>query len=219
MRQRKLKDLDERIETYKELFVDEPTSKKGKWLEIFEERLSSKPEKIYLEIGTGKGQFISTHGNNAKDVAFIGIEGQPSVGVVCAKKLHDLKVENVLLINGYINSAADYFEDNEINGVFLNFSDPWPKTRHEKRRLNHRSYLKSYVDAIKNGGFIKIKTDNDGLFEFGVSEAQDLGLEIVEITRDLHKSEFMEDNVMTEYEKKFSGFGKNINYMKINITK
>ncbi len=219
MRQRRLKDLDERLEIYKEYFVNEPEGNKGEWNRIFEERTGNPPTKIFLEVGIGKGKFIGENAGQNTEYAYIGVEGQPSVSVSATEKICKSNLENVLFVNGYLLDATDWFEENEIDGVFLNFSDPWPKKRHEKRRLNHRNYLTEYKKVIKDGGFIKIKTDNDDLFTFGIEEAKAVGMEIAEITEDLHASKYMVGNIKTEYEEKFTKKGIKINYLKINITK
>ncbi len=219
MRQRRLKDLDERLERFDSYFIKEPAGLKGNWARLFGERCGKFPEKIFFEVGVGKGKFICGNATAAPNSGFIGVEGQPSVSVVAAEKICENEIQNAIFVNDYLISAKDWFEDDEIDGVFLNFSDPWPKVRHEKRRLNHRDYLEGYYKVIKDGGFIKIKTDNDHLFSFGKKEAEALGYEIEEYTEDLHNSVYMEDNIKTEYEKKFSSKGKNINYMKIKVNK
>ncbi len=219
MRQRRLKDLDERLERFKSYFIEEPVKMKSNWAEQLKVRCGNKPEKIFFEVGVGKGDFIGGNAIANSNFGFIGVEGQPSVSVVAAEKIHNMEILNTIFINDYLITAKDWFEESELDGIFLNFSDPWPKVRHEKRRLNHRDYLEGYYYVIKDGGFIKIKTDNDGLFEFGVKEAKALGYEIEEITKDLHNSEYMSSNIKTEYEEKFSSKGKNINYMKIKVKK
>ncbi len=219
MRQRKLKDLEERLIEYKEYYVDEPEEKKENWKKTIEIKGSQMPEKLFLEVGAGKGKFIGENARQNQNYGYIGIEGQPSVSVVATKKIREMELKNVIFINGYLQEPSLWFGEEELDGVYLNFSDPWPKKRHEKRRLNHRSYLKAYEKIIKDGGFIKIKTDNDELFRFGVEEAKSIGMEIDEITEDLHNSKYMETNIKTEYEEKFSSKGKSINYLKILIKK
>lgn len=109
----------------------------------------------------------------------------------------------------------DYFEDGELDGIYLNFSDPWPKEKHKRRRLTHRDNLKAYMKVIKPGGFIEFKTDNDELFEFSVEEAKMLEYNILEMTRNLETEAFESKNFKTEYEERFIAMGKKINYIKI----
>lgn len=111
----------------------------------------------------------------------------------------------------------EFFDEGQLSGIYLNFSDPWPKARHAKRRLTHRDRLKDYGWALKKGGFIEFKTDNDDLYDFTLEEIDSAGYEIAEQTRDLHSSEYPSKDITTEYEDKFSGRGKNINYVKIIV--
>ncbi|MFR4797472.1 MAG: tRNA (guanine(46)-N(7))-methyltransferase TrmB, partial [Lentihominibacter sp.] len=111
----------------------------------------------------------------------------------------------------------EFFDEGQLSGIYLNFSDPWPKARHAKRRLTHRDRLKDYGWALKKGGFIEFKTDNDDLYDFTLEEIDAAGYEIAEQTRDLHSSEYPSKDITTEYEDKFSGRGKNINYVKIIV--
>ena len=114
---------------------------------------------------------------------------------------------------------AELFRENQLSGIYLNFSDPWPKARHAKRRLTYRERLLDYAWALRDGGFIEIKTDNDGLFDFTLEEIEAVNLEIAEQTRDLHNSDFESKHFMTEYEEKFAATGKNINYVKVIVRK
>ena len=109
------------------------------------------------------------------------------------------------------------FEDGELDGMFLNFSDPWPKERHAKRRLTYSQRLLQYRQILAAGGEIQFKTDNEGLFDFTLEQIEEAEMEIMEMSRDLHNSEFAEKNITTEYEEKFAGRGKNINYVKIRV--
>ena len=120
-----------------------------------------------------------------------------------------------------MKDVTQLFEKGELDGIYLNFSDPWHKARHAKRRLTHRNFLKKYFEVLKEDGFVRMKTDNDNLFEFTLEEIDDLrkseNMKILEeeVTRNLHGSKYAEGNVMTEYEEKFSNRGKNINHVKI----
>ena len=144
--------------------------------------------------------------------------GAESVIVRAMARAEELELENLAFLSVYMDDIRDYFENDEIDGIYLNFSDPWPKARHAKRRLTFRKFLERYRDIIKPGGFIEVKTDNDGLYDFSLEEAEALGYDITEKTRDLHNSEYSKENIMTEYEEKFSQRGKNINYLRIEFS-
>lgn len=209
MRQRQVKHLEERIESNSTFLVEEPEAYKGKWHELFG---NDKP--IYLEIGCGKGQFILKHAVREKDRNFIAVEGQRNVALRVLEKAEENKLNNLYIFIDYVNDLNDYFEKGEIDGIYLNFSDPWVKARQAKRRLTHRNRLANYREVMKDGGTVEFKTDNDGLFEFTLEELEAAGMGILECTRDLHSSEFESAKFTTEYEDKFSGIGKNINYVK-----
>lgn len=214
MRQRNIKNLDGRIEENARLLITDPRSCKGHWAEIF-----GNENPIYLEIGCGKGNFIVRHANEEQDKNFIACEGQASVVLRALEKAEEGGLENLRVFIDYVNDLADYFEKDEIAGVYLNFSDPWPKARHAKRRLTYHKRLQNYKSVLSEGGFIEFKTDNDVLFEFTLEEIAVCGYEIVEMCRDLHgeaqgKYGKESQHFMTEYEEKFSGQGKNINFVR-----
>ncbi len=214
MRQRNIKNLDGRIEENARLLITDPRSCKGHWAEIF-----GNENPIYLEIGCGKGNFIVRHANEEQDKNFIACEGQASVVLRALEKAEEGGLENLRVFIDYVNDLADYFEKGEIAGVYLNFSDPWPKARHAKRRLTYHKRLQNYKSVLAAGGFIEFKTDNDVLFEFTLEEIAVCGYEIVEMCRDLHgeaqgKYGKESQHFMTEYEEKFSGQGKNINFVR-----
>ena len=117
----------------------------------------------------------------------------------------------------FVHSMDDLFTENQLSGIYLNFSDPWPKARHAKRRLTYRERLHDYAWALKKGGFVEFKTDNDGLYDSALEEIEATGYEITEQTRDLHNSEFESRLTTTEYEDRFRERGKNINYVKIVV--
>lgn len=185
---------------------------KGKWSEVF-----GNENPIYLEIGCGKGQFIIKKAEDNVDKNFIAVEGQANVIVRAMQKAQVAEFGNLRLFIDYVHDLKDYFEKGEIAGIYLNFSDPWPKARHYKRRLTYRGRLSNYFEVIKDGGFVEFKSDNDGLFEFTLEEIEEGGFEMVEMTRDLHASQFESRLTTTEYEEKFKSKGKNINYVKIAL--
>lgn len=171
----------------------------------------NKGKKIYLEIGMGKGDFITSLCQLDKDNIYIGIEVSPPVLALAIKKLKRYEEENnVRLDNLYFMSqdAAtlnEIFDAHQIEKIYLNFSDPWPKKKHTKRRLTHENFLNVYKELLKEHGQIEFKTDNRGLFEYSLVSMQNYGLKFIEVYLDLHKTDIF--NIETEYEKKFSPFG------------
>lgn len=210
MRQRNVKNLEEKLELNSSFLIKEPREFKGKWAEEFG---NDKP--IYLEIGCGKGQFIFTQATENPDCNYIAIEGQENVALRALQKAEQGGLNNLRIFIDYVQDLKDYFEEGELEGIYLNFSDPWPKARHAKRRLTYHKRLFNYKEVIGKEGCIEFKTDNDGLFEFTMEEIQDYGFQILEMTRDLHQSDYESKNITTEYEDKFRKGGKNINYVKI----
>lgn len=168
-------------------------------------------KKICIEIGMGKGDFISNMAKLNPDNVYIGIELSPQVLALAIKKLKRFEEENgISLKNLYFMSfdalnLLDYFNESQIDILYLNFSDPWPKKRHTKRRLTYKDFLENYKKVLKKDGIIEFKTDNRGLFEYSLVSMQNFGMEFIEVYLDLHKTEVF--NVETEYEKKFSPFG------------
>lgn len=168
-------------------------------------------KKICIEIGMGKGDFISNMAKLNPDNVYIGIELSPQVLALAIKKLNRFEEENGLSLKKlYFMSfdalkLLDYFSENQVDVLYLNFSDPWPKKRHTKRRLTYKDFLENYKKVLKKDGIIEFKTDNRGLFEYSLVSMQNFGMEFIEVYLDLHKTEVF--NVETEYEKKFSPFG------------
>lgn len=180
--------------------VKEPEALKGKWQERFK---NSNP--IYVEIGCGKGTFVYQNALTFGNINFIGIERQSTVIGIAAKKIEP-DMNNIALIHGDVENIMDIFEHGEIERLYINFCDPWPKKKHAKRRLTYSEFIKRYTLLLNSSGEIHFKTDNEGLFDFSVEEFQNCGWKLKNVTRDLHKSGF-EGNIMTEYEKKFSDRG------------
>ena len=168
-------------------------------------------KKVYLEIGMGKGDFITELSQLDKDSIFIGVEVSPPVLALAVKKLKRYESENkVKLDNLYFMSfdaidIASIFENGQIEKIYLNFSDPWPKKKHAKRRLTNEKFLAEYKKVLKENGRIEFKTDNRGLFEYSLVSMHNFGLKFIEVYLDLHKADVF--NIETEYEKKFSPFG------------
>ena len=171
----------------------------------------NKGKKIYLEIGMGKGDFITQLSLLDQDNLYIGVELSPPVLALAVKKLQRYEEENDVRINNlYFMSfdaieIAQIFEENQIEKIYLNFSDPWPKKKHAKRRLTNEKFLDEYKKVLRTNGQIEFKTDNRGLFEYSLVSMQNYGLKFIEVYLDLHKTDIF--NIETEYEKKFSPFG------------
>ncbi|AIG65530.1 tRNA (guanosine(46)-N7)-methyltransferase TrmB [Weissella tructae] len=183
------------------------TDMKGKWAGLF-----AKEQPIHIEVGTGKGQFIVGMAKKYPDTNFIGMEIQESAVAVAARKADEDEddLPNLKFIYGDGAGVDTYFEKGEVAKVFLNFSDPWPKSRHETRRLTYKSFLEGYEAILPEGGELEFKTDNRGLFEYSLYSFAQYGITFLPngISLDLHADEDkMVDNVETEYEQKFSERG------------
>lgn len=185
-------------------YIDNPYEYKGKWDKIF-----SNENSIYIEIGMGKGDFIIENALRYPDINFIGIEKYDSVIVRAIQKSNEMKLNNLKLIRMDALELDKVF-DKEIDRIYLNFSDPWPKERHAKRRLTSPIFLEKYDCIFRNDACIIQKTDNNDLFDYSLESLKEFGYEIVSVTRDLY-SEDVSDNIPTEYEKKFVERGVKIN--------
>lgn len=239
MRQRKAKDLEARLAKCSRYIVDrsrceDPGGAPAQW----------PYRRIFAEIGCGKGQFIIRKAIDDPESGFIGIEGQETVILRAAEKAMAVsgemdwpenvpgrerlctaggKLDNLRFMNCFVDRMEDMFGESSLAGIYLNFSDPWPKAKHAKRRLTYGSRLVDYAWALSPGGFIDIRTDNDDLFEFTLEQIADAGdlLRIEMLTRDLHGDEgaFEAARITTEYEDRFVGRGKNINYVRVIVNK
>ena len=187
--------------------VKDPEQKKGLWKkEIF-----GNDNEIHIEIGMGKDRFIMDMAALHPDINYVGIEKYSSVLLRAIQKQEELQLPNVIFIRMDAEDITEVFDDSEVGKIYLNFSDPWPKDRHAKRRLPSREFLKRYDKILKADGVVEFKTDNEGLFTFAREEVEPAGWNIDAITYDLHNDEVMnEGNVMTEYEEKFSSLGNPI---------
>lgn len=207
MRLRNVKGSREKIEEY-EFAINNPQDYKGKWNEIFE---NDNP--IYVEIGMGKGKFISALAMQNPQYNYIGIEKFSSVLVRAIQKQEesDENLMNLRFIRFDAENICDIFEEGEIKGIYLNFSDPWPKERHAKRRLTSKEFLARYEKVLQDDGRLVFKTDNTDLFEFSLEQIKESGWNLVSYTYDLHNSEYAQGNIMTEYETRFVEMGNKIN--------
>ena len=205
MRLKHVPGAQEAIEKSSYVFID-PKEEKGKWKEIF-----ANAHPIYIEGGMGKGQFITTLARMNPQINYIGIEKYSSVLVRAVEKVQDEEIPNLKFICMDATEIEDVFVPDEVDRIYLNFSDPWPKDRHAKRRLTSERFLKRYEHILKKEGLLEFKTDNEGLFTFSLEEIPAAGWTILQYTNDLHHDEQMNaGNVMTEYEQKFSEKGNPI---------
>ncbi|WP_342505476.1 tRNA (guanosine(46)-N7)-methyltransferase TrmB [Sporosarcina sp. FSL K6-2383] len=188
-----------------DVLLAEPKKMNNGWHDLF-----GNDHPIHIEVGTGMGQFIIGMAIANPDINYIGIEHFDNVIVSALEKVIEAgKPSNLRLFRANGVELAEIFSKGEIDRVYLNFSDPWPKTRHAKRRLTHETFLKLYESVLIPEGEIHFKTDNRGLFEYSLVSMSDYGMKLRFVSLDLH-AEMPEDNIMTEYEEKFSAKGQPI---------
>ncbi len=210
MRLRNVRGAREKIAA-DEYTVQEPKENKGRWHEFF-----GNENPIHIEVGMGKGKFIMELAERNPDINYVGIEKFSSVLVRALQKMEEKQIENLVFIRMDAEELEEVFEKEEVAQIYLNFSDPWPKDRHAKRRLTSTRFLARYENVLKKEGKVIFKTDNRDLFDFSLEQAKEADWIIENYTYDLHNSEYNEGNVMTEYEEKFSKEGKPINRMVIH---
>lgn len=204
MRLRNNPKANEILEDHKDFVILDTLEKKGKWREYF-----NNDQPIYIEIGMGKGDFIIENAKRYPKINFIGIEKFPTVMLGAVKKIDDegIVLPNLRLMKEDASNLMEVFDENEIDGIYLNFSDPWPKKKHAKRRLTSKNFLPIYKNILKDEGQLILKTDNRILFEYSLISFQQFGMNFIDVCLDLHNSDGYEDNIQTEYERKFSPFG------------
>ncbi|MBP5460577.1 MAG: tRNA (guanosine(46)-N7)-methyltransferase TrmB [Lachnospiraceae bacterium] len=185
--------------------VQDPTRLQGRWHEEF-----GNDHPIRIEIGMGKGQFLLTLAQRNPDINYIGIEKYSSVLLRALTKQEELQLPNLRLIRYDAETIDEVFSEGEVDRIYLNFSDPWPKDRHTKRRLTSDRFLARYAKILAPDGCVEFKTDNMDLFDFSLAEAESCGWTLAYVTRDLHNEPEASDNVTTEYEDRFSAKGNPI---------
>lgn len=205
MRLRKEHGVKEKLEEHKDFVIFLEESKK-----IDLESAFNNDNPIKAEFGTGKGRFIIEMAKRNPDVNYIGIELRDQVLLKAVKKADEEKIKNIKFLVANIENITDIFEENSLDGIYLNFSDPWPKKRHFKRRLTYREFIGKYNIILKDNSWIRFKTDNISLFQFTLNELAELRLIMKEISLDVHEDDRFIDNIMTEYEEKFSKKGNKI---------
>ncbi|MGE5630166.1 MAG: tRNA (guanosine(46)-N7)-methyltransferase TrmB [Caulobacteraceae bacterium] len=202
------------IQQHKDIVIFRPQDFKGKWHQYLNEHgENSANSPIHVELGMGRGKFITTNGLLHRDINFIGIDLRAEVILSALQKVLDNELSNVLFLPLNIANIQDAFDIGEVDTLYINFCDPWPKVRHSKRRLTHKLFLEKYKSILSNNGEIIFKTDSRDLFEFSLSEFSDMGFDIVDKTFDLNNGDYP-DNITTEYEEKFMKMGIKINRLK-----
>lgn len=193
--------------------VQNPDHQRGTWKEIF-----GNDHPVWIEVGMGKGRFIMDMARIHPEINFIGIEMYDSVLLRAVQKREQMEedLSNLYFIRMDARNLPEVFAPGEVGRIFLNFSDPWPKERHAKRRLTSRQFLERYDQILEADGQVEFKTDNRGLFEFSLQEVEETKWQLVASTFDLHhEPDMVQGNVMTEYEEKFSSMGNPIHKMVI----
>ncbi|MFU0788441.1 MAG: tRNA (guanosine(46)-N7)-methyltransferase TrmB [Virgibacillus proomii] len=211
MRQRNKPWADEFLRHHTNIVIPNPEKNRNCWHALFGNKAP-----IHLEIGTGKGQFIVEMAKQYPHINFIGLEVAKNIIVTAAQKVIDSGLPNIRLLNEDANRLPEFFARNELSVIYLNFSDPWPKNRHEKRRLTYFTFLEKYKNVLHPNGEIIVKTDNMGLFEYSLVSFSKNGMELEEVNLDLHS---LDDptNCITEYEEKFAAKGQPIYRCRVKL--
>lgn len=212
MRLRKIKYAKDYINEHTDIVKTNPEAFLGSWQSVF-----PTPQPLHIEIGCGKGQFIIEMGKLYPHINFIGIEKYDSVVIRGLEKYLEQPLPNVRFIQKDAANISSFFAENEVEEIYLNFSDPWPKKRQEKRRLTHARFLEQYRHILKNNGDVRLKTDNFGLFDYSMmSFHRHPNYFLDEISLDYHLTE---GNVPTEFEEKFVSLGNPIFFLKARLDK
>lgn len=194
----------DKLDAHPEYVPQEAEQFRGKWQTRFE-----KVQPLHIEVGSGKGRFIVEMAKAHPEINYISIEIQTSVIVSVLELQLEAQLPNLQILHADGRNLNQYFEPGEVSRIYLNFSDPWPKKRHEKRRLTSADFIKQYEEILVADGEIHFKTDNQGLFEYTLYSFSQYGIKLKQVWLDLHHSDF-EGNIMTEYEEKFSSKGNRI---------
>ena len=187
------------------LLADDPAALRGRWLESFPGH-----DGVFLELGCGKGRFTAQLAATVPDKLYLALEKVPDAMILAMERVKNAQLANVRFLDADAKLLKTMFADEEVERIYINFCDPWPKSRDAKLRLTAPGFLRLYADALKPGGQIHFKTDNTALFDFSLESAESCGWTLSEVTRDLHNSPAAEGNVMTEYEERFSALGNPI---------
>ena len=208
MRMRRMKNLDSRMAATAAYRIENPADRKGIWRELKKDCTA-----LWVEVGCGKGKFTAETAQANPDVLLIAVERCREAMVVAMEKAQNMGLKNVFFIDMDVSNIEEIFAPGEMDRLFINFPDPWPRKKNGKRRLTHRGFLDKYCRTVKEGGEIHFKTDNAPLFEFSVEEFAACGLEVKNLTRNLHENGIV--GIMTGYEEKFHALGTPINRCEI----
>lgn len=218
MRARKKKHTPERLNECAYYLAPAPSQCRGAWLESFEVHAGRGAfEKLALEIGCGKGDFATGYAARHPEVAFCAMERVLDVLMLAAEKAKRCELDNLLFLSQNAALLPEFFAEGEVDLLFLNFSDPWPKARHAKRRLTSPEFLSLYRRVLKPSAVLAMKTDNVDLFNYSLETLPGAGFVVEHVTRDLHASSYNEDNIVTEYERNFSSQGYPIHRLEARL--
>jgi tRNA (guanine-N7-)-methyltransferase len=194
------------------LTINDLASHRGQWKAMF-----PYPNPLYVELGTGKGQFLAQASTKHPDINWVGVEKIQEPLLLAVRKGETTENSNLRYLWMDIVSLQEAFAPSEVDRFYLHFSDPWSKNRHYKRRLTHRDFLSTYKELLTPTGDLILKTDSESLYQFSLEEFQTTGWEVVEQSEDLHHSEWAETNITTEYEDKFADKGMPIYYVRVQL--
>lgn len=203
-RMRTKRHLAERMERAHSYWFDDPKANKGNWRETCGFPADCE---LWLELGCGKGKFATEQAKANPDVLYVAFEREPSVILAAIEKAAEAELKNIFFVKQDIGIIEEFFAEGEVNRVFINFCDPWTRQNKPKRRLTYRAFIDKYKTFTRSGALLAFKTDNTELFDFSVGEFRACGMEVNDITYDLHNSEFDQVNIRTEFEQKFADEG------------
>ena len=210
MRMRKRANLDKRMERCADLLIETPEELRGQWQETFPGHT-----RLYVELGCGKGRFTADTAETIPDTLYIAVEKVPDAMILAMEKIDRRGLENVRFIDADAKFLNTMFAEAELDRLYINFCDPWPRSKNAKRRLTFRSFLEKYKQVIRPGGQIRFKTDNEKLFAWSLEEFSACGLQVQNVTDDLHRDGPV--GIMTGYEEKFYALGTPIHRCEILI--
>ena len=211
---RKKPNLIPRMDRCRDRMIPDPVELRGHWRDLMPQA-----RELRVELGCGKGRFTAETAGLEPDVLFVAVERVPDAMIVAMERVVEKGLSNVFFVDGDAARLRDYFSPGEADRIYINFCDPWPKARHAKRRLTYIGFLEKYRKLLKDNGELFFKTDNRPLFDFSLEQFELANLKVNALTFDLHNSEYQANNIMTEYERKFSGFGEKINRCEVTFTK
>lgn len=200
MRMRKKKHLQDRLDRCSAVTIENPVSLRGNWRSLFPEA-----DSLYIELGCGKGRFSAEMAKQNPTVLYIALEKEPNAIMMAMERAIREEIPNLYFIKGDAGDLPSMFAPGEADRLFINFCDPWTRSRKAHRRLTYRDFLNQYAQVVKPGAHLCMKTDNVALFTFSLEEVNEFGLHLIDVTHDLHATSI--PNIMTEYEERFTGQG------------